>query len=274
MSSNAETNESWVVLNGEALPAAQARVSPLGGGFQLGHGVYTSFKLSAGRPCFFREHHARLAADASAVGLEAPSPAGLLDRLRLCAARNRITEAAMKVLLFQDVVGTGELVQVRAPSPLAGTRARGCRLMTVGGPAAHPGLAQLKSTSYLAHWRARQEALARGFDEALWVTSEGEALECAGANLFVAQQGELLTPPVERGLLPGVIRGVLLQKFPGAREARITSRMLAEATEVFITNSLIGVLPVRAIDGREFEVARYRLAPAAAETVRAAERLG
>jgi branched-subunit amino acid aminotransferase/4-amino-4-deoxychorismate lyase len=46
---------------------------------------------------------------------------------------------------------------------------------------------------------------------------------------------------------------------------------LADAAEVFITNSLIGVLPVAAVDGREFDVASYRLAPAVAECLRRAE---
>jgi branched-subunit amino acid aminotransferase/4-amino-4-deoxychorismate lyase len=73
------------------------------------------------------------------------------------------------------------------------------------------------------------------------------------------------------GLLPGVVRAAILREFPGAREALVDLAALLDAAEVFITNSLIGVLPVAAVDGHKFDVASYRLAPAVAECVRRAE---
>jgi len=87
----------------------------------------------------------------------------------------------------------------------------------------------------------------------------------------VDRSGAVLTPPVSRGLLPGVVRAAILREFPGAREALVDLTALADVAEVFITNSLIGVLPVVAVDGREFDVASYRVTPAVAECLRRSE---
>jgi branched-subunit amino acid aminotransferase/4-amino-4-deoxychorismate lyase len=272
MSAPTPTHDAWVILNGAALRAAEVAVTPLGAGLQLGHGVYTTLKVAAGRPVFFAEHHARLSADARAVGLQPPDRDGLRTRVELCLARNAVTAAALKIVLFQDAGRTSELIALRGPSPLEAARTRGCRLKTVAGPAGSPATLCHKTTSYLAHLLARQAAQATGCDDALWLDGCGQILETAGANVFVVDRsGIVLTPPMSLGLLPGVVRAAILRDFPGAREAVVDLTALADAAEVFITNSLIGVLPVAAVDGREFDVASYRLAPAVAECLRRAE---
>lgn len=80
MSAPTPTHDAWVILNGAALRAPEVAVSPLGAGLQLGHGVYTTLKVEAGRPVFFAEHCARLSADARAVGLQPPDRDGLRTR--------------------------------------------------------------------------------------------------------------------------------------------------------------------------------------------------
>jgi branched-subunit amino acid aminotransferase/4-amino-4-deoxychorismate lyase len=272
MSAPTPTHDAWVILNGAALRAPEVAVSPLGAGLQLGHGVYTTLKVEAGRPVFFTEHHARLSADALAVGLQPPDRDGLRARVELCLSRNAVAWAALKILLFQDAGRTSELIALRGPSPLESARVRGCRLKTVAGPAGSPATLCHKTTSYLSHLLARQEAQAAGCDDALWLDGGGRILETAGANIFVVDRsGDVLTPPVSRGLLPGVVRGAILREFPGAREVAVDLTALADAAELLITNSLIGVLPVAAVDGREFDVASYRVTPAVAECVRRAE---
>ena len=272
MSAPTPTHDAWVILNGAALRAPEAVVSPLGGGLQLGHGVYTTLKVEAGRPVFFAEHCARLSADARAVGLQSPDCDGLRTRVELCLARNAVAAAALKIVLFQDAGRTSELIALRGPSPLEAARVRGCRLKTVSGPAGSPATLCHKTTSYLPHLLARQAAQAAGCDDALWLDGGGRILETAGANIFaVDRSGSVLTPPATLGLLPGVVRGVILRELLGAREAAVDLTALADAAEVFITNSLIGVLPVAAVDGREFDVASYRVTPAVAECLRRAE---
>lgn len=84
----------------------------------------------------------------------------------------------------------------------------------------------------------------------------GNLLEGAGSNLFAVIEGAVVTPPV-RNILPGVARSVVLECTAGGVEERvITPRMLEAAGEVFLTNAVMGVMPVAELGGRRFDVAR------------------
>ncbi len=101
--------------------------------------------------------------------------------------------------------------------------------------------------------RARREGL---FD-LLFTNMKGEVTEGAISNIFVLRSGELLTPPVECGLLPGVLRAELLRR--GAetvdgkrlpvREAVVRPEDVESAEAVFLGNSVRGLTRVRIVDG-------------------------
>lgn len=110
-----------------------------------------------------------------------------------------------------------------------------------------------KTSSRARHARARETARAQGAFDALLVHVDGDVIEASGANLFACVDGRVITPPLARGVLPGVVRGVLLEECT-RRGTPVVERPLAvadlaRASEVFLTNSLHGVLPVRAIAG-------------------------
>jgi len=72
------------------------------------------------------------------------------------------------------------------------------------------------------------------------------------SNIFAIKDGVLMTPPVEAGLLPGTVRELIIRlgdKALGCHEMNLTLSDLAAASELFITNSLMGVMPVVALDG-------------------------
>ncbi|HBL26565.1 MAG TPA: hypothetical protein DD490_07005 [Acidobacteria bacterium] len=101
-------------------------------------------------------------------------------------------------------------------------------------------------------WQANRLALLRagraGAFEAILLNENGRLVEGARSNLLLALDGGLFTPPLDDGCLPGIVRHRLLAA------GRITERPLgpedlARARAVFLTNSLIGVLPVGRLDG-------------------------
>lgn len=270
---NPPSSPAWVVLNGAALPAAEARVSPLGDGFMFGVGVFTTLKVLDGAPVFFREHHARLGRDAAALGLAAPDAAELRARVQLCLDRNGPGVRALKIVRFQDVAGAGELIVPRPFSFPPEFHERGARLRSLR-PEADAGraLAAHKTINYLAHLRARRDAQADGLDDALWIAGDGTVLESASSNIFAVCGGEIVTTATDDALLPGVARQIVLWLRPSAREQKLTRALLAAADEVFLTNSLIGVLPVAAIDERRYDVTRNPVTRALAAAFADAER--
>jgi len=115
-------------------------------------------------------------------------------------------------------------------------------------------LSAIKSGNYLDSMLARQDALDRGADDAVMLTTAGNLSEATSSNLFMAKEGEILTPDVGCGLLPGVTREAVIE-LCGRLEVRcrpITQGpdVLFSCDEVFLTNSIAEVLPVKKVGDR------------------------
>jgi branched-chain amino acid aminotransferase len=98
-----------------------------------------------------------------------------------------------------------------------------------------------------------EEARQRGFDEAVLLNECGEVSECTSANIFAATGGEVYTPPLDSGCLPGVTRELLLEvvHVPGIKvtERALTPQDLERADQVFITSTTRDLLPAVFIEG-------------------------
>ena len=95
-------------------------------------------------------------------------------------------------------------------------------------------------TRYDAAWR---DAEAQGAFDSLFFNERGELTEGGRSNVFVRVDGRWLTPPLSSGLLPGVMRGVLLDDPDwNAKEAVITRAMLEGADDIVLCNALRGAM--------------------------------
>lgn len=109
-----------------------------------------------------------------------------------------------------------------------------------------------KTLAYVDAVIARELARAAGADEAVRLDATGHAVEGATCNLFIVQHGTVATPPIDRGVLPGIVRARVLalcaREGIATRLRELSLRDLRAAQEVFITSSLRGVVPVTRID--------------------------
>lgn len=102
-----------------------------------------------------------------------------------------------------------------------------------------------KTSRRQLYTRARAEYLVQQADEVILANERGELCEGTITTLFVDRgDGLLLTPPLECGLLAGVLRGELLDTGK-AEEALLTSEQLAGARAIYVGNSLRGLIPAR-----------------------------
>ena len=113
------------------------------------------------------------------------------------------------------------------------------------------GARKWRDRRLLAELAARAGLVA---DNHVLLTDEtGELLETDRANVFAVIDGVLLTPPADGRILPGTTRAAVLRAARAAAirvgQKPLTLDQLAAATEVFVTNAVVGVLPVAAIDG-------------------------
>jgi len=114
-------------------------------------------------------------------------------------------------------------------------------------------LSQVKWLGYAEHVLARQEAVANGADDALLLNTRGVLVCATAANLFIVQAGHLVTPPLEDGALPGATRALVLEELvPKLGLAVLTHSLrtidLLRAEEAFLTNTLMGIMPLTQVD--------------------------
>ena len=104
-----------------------------------------------------------------------------------------------------------------------------------------------KTTRRSLYDRLLAHARSAGFDDALFLNQAGEVTECAIHNLLVMRRGEILTPALGCGVLPGVYRRYLLDRHSKVREAILTIDDLHAADRVYIFSSVRGLRRVAQI---------------------------
>lgn len=246
---------SQVMLDGAILPAAQAKVSALADGFLFGLGAFETIRVRDGRPCLLAAHHHRLTSACVGLGLEPPADLAELSRriTRLLACVN-LPQAAVKIVRYRELTRTAELITARTPPYTGPDALRGFRVQTVRQGSREGRLTHHKTLSYLENLLSRKAAREAGFDEALYVTPEGNVLEGSSSNVFIVKGGKAFTPPLQAGILPGVARARVLSLIGPNRveEIPLTLPDVFSADECFLTNALLPVMPVCTIDQHAF----------------------
>ena len=188
-------------------------------------------------------HIARLTASARELGFEL-SPAGI-DR----ALRDAVSgDTPLRVRLTLARAGKAE-VTTQPFTPLASDTVWTLQLAETRLDANDP-LLRHKTTRRHIYDAARAEFSREEADEVILLNQHGQVCEGTITNVFVdAGDGPLLTPPLRCGLLPGVLRGELLESGE-AREAVLTEDDLRRANAIFVGNSLRGLIKAGFGNGR------------------------
>src|SRR3954449_2737300 len=266
----------WV--NGEVVPADRPVVLAHDHGLVVGDGVFETCEVKDGVVFALTRHLRRLHDSARGLGLE------IDDALIRSGVQAVLADRPESARLRITVTG--------GPSPYGSERGAGPPTVIVATAAMHAwppttdvavvpwvrneraATAGLKTTSYADNVVALAWAKARGADEAIFANTRGELCEGTGSNVFVAQDGKLVTPPLTSGCLGGITRELLLEWMPGDIEERaLPIAALAESAEAFITSTTRSVMPIRAVDGVPLTAAPGPLTKRAAEVFarRAAE---
>lgn len=246
-----------VWLNGALAPKASVPADDRG--LLLSDGLFETLLVIDGVPAFFAAHMARMRAGAAALDLEVPYTDGqvLSAIFGLHAANGAPKRASTRITLTRGSGPRGLLPPARAeqapnllvtlspsaaaaqarPTTLAPARTR----RNEGSPAS-----RMKTLGYLDNVLARLEASKSGADDALMLNNTGRVACASAANIFVLTENGVATPPEEEGVLPGVVRGVVLScaRSLGLEAAvRPVSLLEAQGAPLILTNSLVGLAP-------------------------------
>ena len=260
---------STVNVNGRVFDQEHAVISVFDHGFLYGEGVYETWRTYNGQPFLFDRHMRRLRNSSGMIALAVP----LTDEQLDARCRETIRAAALDEEAYVRVLvtrGIGELsydltgcaspsiVVIVKPhvAPQPEVYDRGVKVAIVPIIRNHPGTVSplIKSNNLLNNALAMQEAVRRGAFEGVMRNYRGELAECTTANLFIVKDGEVLTPPLDAGLLPGITREFVLEigrdKGIPVRETVLHDADLFGADEAFLTSSTRELVPIVQADDR------------------------
>lgn len=257
----------YVSHNGVLLPMEQARLSPGQAGLLAGWGLFTTLRIHRGEAFAYERHWRRLEKDSRITRIPLPfDPGQVRAQLAEVIRANGVEEGCARIYVVYNKAGFWQgaeempevdLILYTAPLPNYREPAR-LAIAEHGRHAASP-LAGVKVTSWLNNVWNLGEAVRAGYDEVILLNERGEVAECTAANIFLAKEGRVFTPPLSSGCLEGVTRGVLLEIGLGSglsiQEQSLKPDDLLSADEVFLSSTNRGVLTVDEIAGRKIPTA-------------------
>ena len=248
-------------LNGEYLPLAQARISPMDRGFLFGDGVYDALPVYGRRLFRFDAHMERLEHGLACLRIDSP----LMRADWLAIARKLIARlpAENQLVYLQVTRGVAPRKHPMPPDIAPTVFAYTGPLVGLPESERHQGVAcvtardfrwercDIKSISLLGNVLARQLAVDAGAAETL-LLREGWLTEASSANVWIVKEGALLGPPMSEHVLPGV-RVALLRELCeecgiGYNLRPISEAELFAADEVLLSSAGREVLAVTTLD--------------------------
>jgi branched-chain amino acid aminotransferase len=240
-------------------------------GLSLGDGVFETLAVKDGIALWRGEHVARMKTAARALGIAFPEQ-------EIESAIDGITQGTtgscvLRLTLTRGETGRGLAANGTAPTVIAtldsfdeALRFQPVKLATVTTRRnMHSITAHHKTLSYLDNVMAAREAENLGADDGVMLNTAGRVACTTMANIFLETPEGLITPALEEGVLPGIMRSEILRlaRLAGCpvEERPVTAAELATAEAMFTSNSLRFIRPVTMLDGRKLvsETLLYKL---------------
>ncbi|ODS29768.1 MAG: branched-chain amino acid aminotransferase [Candidatus Scalindua rubra] len=255
----------FIFLNGKIIPDTEGNISSGDRGFLYGDGIYETLRSYNGKPFKLDEHLERMRHSAKQLRISFEyANADISEKIDELIEKNRIQDAYIRITLSR---GAGDsrlqmdnnltptiLIQVKQFTPYEKKLYEegmylvisSCRRSTSSPIYCH------KTTNLLTSILLKEEARKKSAHEAIILNTDGFVAECVVSNIFMVNNGCVSTPALDTNILPGITRRAVLDicKENGiyVEEGRFTVDTLINAEEVFITNSLMEIMPVSRVE--------------------------
>lgn len=255
-----------IYVNGTYVEASEAKISPYDHGYLYGLGVFETFRIYNGHPFLLDDHYERLMDALSALQIEWKlMKDDVLRILQELLERNGLDHAYVRFNVSAGIDEIGLQTGVyEEPSvivfikPLAAPGAVVEKEGVILKQARNTpeGAFRLKSHHYLNNILGKREIGNVVSKEGIFFTEAGYVAEGIVSNLFFVKESILYTPSLETGILNGITRAFIIRIAEmlniQVKEGFFTKGELLSADEVFVTNSVQEIVPLRHIEGRDF----------------------
>lgn len=272
MSESLADRDGVIWFDGEMVPWREAKVHVLTHTLHYGLGVFEGVRAypTKNGPAIFRlhDHTDRLFRSAHILGLPIPFSKDEINNAQVqVIAENKLKEAYLRPMCFYGSEGMGLRAEGLKPHCIIAAwewptymtpeaRDEGIKVRTSSYTRHHVNITMCKAKAngnYINSMLALREALDSGCEEALLLDNEGYVAEGSGENVFLVQNGKLITPELT-SCLEGITRATIFSFAEElgieVKERRITRDEVYVADEAFFTGTAAEVLPIRELDSR------------------------
>lgn len=257
-SHKAEDKPARVWFNGKMMDANQAKIPISHAGFQYGYGFFETILAENGQPCRLEDHLERFFGSWKTLYQCEPPQLSWREIIISVLEANHLARQTAAVKIMTALAGDDS--PPYHPHLAVTTRPYTHRLEVLGkkglnlGIYPHPRqspLADHKTLNYLYYFQAGKWAKANGFDEAIILNPDGSISETNTGNIFVVK-GKKLIQPDSGHVLPGImaksIKEVAEKEGFEVTRKVLTKEDLPAADQVWVTNALMGVVPVLGVE--------------------------
>jgi len=265
-----------VYINNSLIPESEAKVSVFDHGFLYGDGIYETMRAYEGAVFMLDEHIRRLYRSASLIQLAIPkSAAEIKSAIHKTLKANSLKNAYIRLTISRGAGKIGlDPALCKKPTFLIVTNEfkaypgsfykKGVRLIISSvrrnlKEALNP---QIKSLNFLNNILAKIESKKKKAYEALMLNSQGHLAEGTICNVFFMlkknKKAVLCTPSLDCGILDGITRNIVIELAQkngiAVKEGKFKKEDIYSASEVFITNTTMEVMPVCKVDSTSYKV--------------------
>ena len=255
----------FIFLNDKIIPDTDGSISTGDRGLLYGDGIYETLRSYNGNPFKLSEHLERMRNSASLLRISFEhTNIEICEWINELIEKNRCQDAYIRITLSRGAGGgrlqmdnnidPTTLIQVKALTPYdRNLYDKGMSLVVSDyRRSTSCPISCHKSTNLLQSILQKEEANKRSAHETIVLNTDGYVAECVVSNIFMVSDGSVVTPSLDTNILPGITRKMVLDicrdsSIPVSEECFEIDR-LVNSDEVFITNSLMEIMPVSKID--------------------------
>ncbi len=255
----------YIFINDSIISEMEGYITTKDRGFLYGDALFETLRSYRENPFRLTEHLNRLRSSAQSLKIPfAFSDEHLRNVVQTLIKKNEIPDAYIRITLsrgwgsrglaMHDNAKPTLLIEVKPLSPYPKELYEKGMSIIVSETKRSTScpISRHKTTNLLTSILVKEEVRNRSADEALLLNTDNDVIECTVSNIFIVKEKCIITPPLDTNILPGITRKTVLNICNNmnihVKEVRFGVEMVRDADEVFITNSLMEIMPVSRIE--------------------------
>lgn len=255
----------YISVNGKIVDYNDYNISPISEAFLYGYGLFETIKVYNGKLYFFGEHIERMKAGCVVLDLQFKLNINKIKKnCEELIKTNDLDFGAIRLSYSKNKNDYYILITTRNIPYTEKIYEKGFKICFSDTKRNHYSpLVYVKSNNYLENILARKKALDKGYDEAVFLNIHDKICEGTISNIFFVKNDEIYTPSVKCGILEGIIRNKVIEIINNnnfnINFGEYEKELLYDADEIFITNSLMNIMPVAELEGKEFDLEKNKI---------------